>query len=164
MKKLTEDRIAELERLAKEATPGPWEYRHPAIGPSEPLQNPVALSRIINNGKFIAAANPGTILALIEDNRRLRSALAESDRILRSIQAEEESLGSLLSRLRDVEEKNFELKRKLAEAIDVGRAGMTRLDCRGTPECVACECPAGAVGHNGKCDTCQALAKLEAMR
>lgn len=56
--------LAELRRLAAQATPGPWaweqvrKFRDGAYG-----DNWVALDR---NHKFIAACDPGTVLALVE--------------------------------------------------------------------------------------------------
>jgi hypothetical protein len=73
--------LDELERLAKAATPGPWEYREAdgsaavchrggwveAILPGSPQEN--------SDAAYCAAANPATILALTAEVRRLRADL-----------------------------------------------------------------------------------------
>ncbi|EJA2567788.1 ead/Ea22-like family protein [Pseudomonas aeruginosa] len=86
---------AELRRVAEAATPGPWSCnRHRAIvgGPTFEFTNGAAQQQIAmacwqswmheeelrNNAEFIAAANPKTILALLDEIDRLK---AESDRL-----------------------------------------------------------------------------------
>ena len=84
--------ITELEKLAKAATPGPWVidwyvcreageelWRVPkSIGPIYPDENHWARDHIgtsINDTNYLAAANPQTILAMIELLREMGEAL-----------------------------------------------------------------------------------------
>lgn len=83
-----------LENLAREAWPSPWEYRDDengmyvcSISPDAPKHaagNPVDL--MADGGeptwKFIAAANPAVVLALIAELRTARAALAITDEIV----------------------------------------------------------------------------------
>lgn len=86
---------AELRRLAKAATPGPWSCnRHWAIvgGPTLEFTNGAAQQQIAmacwqswmreeelrNNAAFMAEANPKTILALLDEIDRLK---AENERL-----------------------------------------------------------------------------------
>lgn len=69
------DRIDDLERKAKAATPGPWS----ADGYGNGQQVTGATGTVFadtlafhEDAEFIAAANPAAILRLIEDNRRMR--------------------------------------------------------------------------------------------
>ncbi|WP_377647326.1 ead/Ea22-like family protein [Pseudomonas aeruginosa] len=81
---------AELRRVAEAATPGPWSCnRHRAIvgGPTFEFTNGAAQQQIAmacwqswmheeelrNNAEFIAAANPKTILALLDEIDRLKA-------------------------------------------------------------------------------------------
>lgn len=81
---------AELRRLAKAATPGPWSCnRHWAIvgGPTLEFTNGAAQQQIAmacwqswmheeelrNNAEFIAANNPKTVLALLDEIDRLKA-------------------------------------------------------------------------------------------
>ena len=70
--------LEELERLAREATPGPWVSRRgfvmqPPEGMWETIIADTAngiesenwAKEFVQNGEFIAAANPATVLALI---------------------------------------------------------------------------------------------------
>lgn len=86
---------AELRRVAEAATPGPWSCnRHRAIvgGPTLEFTNGAAQQQIAmacwqswmheeelrNNAEFIAANNPKTVLALLDEIDRLK---AENDRL-----------------------------------------------------------------------------------
>jgi hypothetical protein len=92
----TAGRLAELERLARAATPGPWEAEHRCHGRTaaddeagglglevrgpEPATDRGQFARGAD-AAFIAAAHPGTVLALVErvreleaENARLRAA------------------------------------------------------------------------------------------
>ncbi|HFL2728909.1 TPA: ead/Ea22-like family protein [Pseudomonas aeruginosa] len=88
---------AELRRVAKAATPGPWSCnRHWAIvgGPTLEFTNGAAQQQIAmacwqswmheeelrNNAEFIAANNPKTVLALLDEIDRLK---AENDELRR---------------------------------------------------------------------------------
>lgn len=85
---------AELRRLAEAATPGPWSCnRHWAIvgGPTLEFTNGAAQQQIAmacwqswmheeelrNNAAFMAAANPNTILALLDEIDGLKAENAE---------------------------------------------------------------------------------------
>lgn len=92
---------AELRRVAKAATPGPWSCnRHWAIvgGPTLEFTNGAAQQQIAmacgqswmheeelrNNAEFIAANNPKTVLALLDEIDRLK---AENDALRGALQA-----------------------------------------------------------------------------
>ncbi|MCO2436038.1 ead/Ea22-like family protein [Pseudomonas aeruginosa] len=100
---------AELRRVAEAATPGPWSCnRHWAIvgGPTLEFTNGAAQQQIAmacwqswmheeelrNNAEFIAANNPKTVLALLDEidrlkaeNEVLRGALKQFAEMLKSI-------------------------------------------------------------------------------
>jgi len=70
--------IDNLEKLAMEATPGPWVTNHTGhIGPMQSDGFVYNLGEIYNSEDkyFIAAANPAAILELISINRELVAAL-----------------------------------------------------------------------------------------
>ncbi|HBN8363677.1 TPA: ead/Ea22-like family protein [Pseudomonas aeruginosa] len=92
---------AELRRVAEAATPGPWSCnRHWAIvgGPILEFTNGAAQQQIAmacgqswmrddelrNNAEFIAAANPKTVLALLDEIDRLK---AENEALRGALQA-----------------------------------------------------------------------------
>ncbi|EMO9845308.1 ead/Ea22-like family protein [Pseudomonas aeruginosa] len=92
---------AELRRVAKAATPGPWSCnRHWAIvgGPTLEFTNGAAQQQIAmacwqswmheeelrNNAEFIAANNPKTVLALLDEIDRLK---AENEELRGALQA-----------------------------------------------------------------------------
>ncbi|HCI1946324.1 TPA: ead/Ea22-like family protein [Pseudomonas aeruginosa] len=71
---------AELRRLAKAATPGPWEYQAPLkiLAADRTSIVLIALSHANYredeaNSRLIAAANPKTILALLDEIDRLKA-------------------------------------------------------------------------------------------
>lgn len=79
------DQMAALRALAERATPGPWEaegdYKSPdilacgsvvAVTIASDMKPPVDKA----NAEFIAAANPSAVLALLDENARMREALA----------------------------------------------------------------------------------------
>jgi hypothetical protein len=77
---MTEDPYADLARLAREATPGPWEtWRTFSVGhrfaeSDEPtVMADVRPTNGTENAAYIAAASPDVILALLEERRVLRS-------------------------------------------------------------------------------------------
>lgn len=55
--------LDELEKLAKEATPGPWKFYPSASATGKVIW--VGCWDTIENKKFVAAANPQTVLKLI---------------------------------------------------------------------------------------------------
>ncbi|MGD8148112.1 ead/Ea22-like family protein [Pseudomonas aeruginosa] len=74
---------AELRRLAKAATPGPWEYQAPLkiLAADRTSIVLIALSHASYreddaNSRLIAAANPKTILALLDEIDRLSDELS----------------------------------------------------------------------------------------
>ncbi|HHH9365828.1 TPA: ead/Ea22-like family protein [Pseudomonas aeruginosa] len=78
---------AELRRLAKAATPGPWEYQAPLkiLAADRTSIVLIALSHANYredeaNSRLIAAANPKTILALLDEIDGLRSRLEIDER------------------------------------------------------------------------------------
>ncbi len=78
---------AELRRLAKAATPGPWEYQAPLkiLAADRTSIVLIALSHASYredeaNSRLIAAANPKTILALLDEIDGLRSRLEIDER------------------------------------------------------------------------------------
>ncbi|MFW4762691.1 ead/Ea22-like family protein [Pseudomonas paraeruginosa] len=96
---------AELRRLAKAATPGPWSCnRHWAIvgGPTLEFTNGAAQQQIAmacwqswmheeelrNNAAFMAAANPNTILDLLDEIDRLKAENEVLRGALHAVQAE----------------------------------------------------------------------------
>jgi hypothetical protein len=66
-----ENRLAEIEEAAKAATPGPWEHIHVYDG-EEVLCGPqdgftkdvIGHLRLEVNGRYLATANPSTVLAM----------------------------------------------------------------------------------------------------
>ena len=73
----------ELERLARAATPGPWEQTGSSVcnwhdGTYElevqVFRQEDGLAQVRADAAFIAAANPATILALLSANREMRTA------------------------------------------------------------------------------------------
>ncbi|EPZ4796871.1 ead/Ea22-like family protein [Pseudomonas aeruginosa] len=82
---------AELRRLAKAATPGPWEYQAPLkiLAADRTSIVLIALSHANYredeaNSRLIAAANPKTILALLDEIDRLK---AENEALLLGMRA-----------------------------------------------------------------------------
>ena len=72
---------SELKKLADAATPGPWGYSGSYIAPLRTEEDgasyvemwrPVAQANNPENSKFIAAANPAVVLALIAEVEELR--------------------------------------------------------------------------------------------
>lgn len=70
---------SELERLAEAATPGPWSFDGPYVCPARvedgatyvETWRQVADCHQPENTKFIAAANPATVLELIDENKAM---------------------------------------------------------------------------------------------
>jgi hypothetical protein len=108
----TAGRLAELERLARAATPGPWERETDSDGNATPYLVMAGDIRISDTGwdvgkkqagrntAFIAAAHPGTVLALVE---RVRELEAENSRLH---VASAEDRGTIL----DLEDENARLR------------------------------------------------------
>ncbi|EMN8778378.1 ead/Ea22-like family protein [Pseudomonas aeruginosa] len=82
---------AELRRLAEAATPGPWEYQAPlkVLAADRTWIVLIALSHANcredkANSRFIAANNPKTVLALLDEIDRLK---AENEALRGALQA-----------------------------------------------------------------------------
>ena len=84
--------LNELRRLAQEAMPGPWRVGHPppngeqTIGTLDGLMVAVATTGWAVNAKlnaeYVAAANPATVLELLDEIERLRAASAKAKEAL----------------------------------------------------------------------------------
>lgn len=77
---MTSEQLDELERLARAATPGPWEafdnhIVRPAVGAVEVDTGNPMIGDSSNDTAYIAATNPKTVLALIERVRELERLL-----------------------------------------------------------------------------------------
>src|SRR5690606_14220472 len=81
MQELSEDRLAELEAMAKAATPGPWSFRERAA--EDYMVGSIDYELIAHvwhhegDAAFIAATDPDTVLSLIAEVRRLRADRAK---------------------------------------------------------------------------------------
>lgn len=85
--------LSRLESLAREATPGEWtsDSRYPSFV-TDPEGNDIAQAQspIVGSdymqsdrdGAYIAAANPAAVLALIEENQRLREKLWKAPKVI----------------------------------------------------------------------------------
>lgn len=85
---MTDEQLFALEAAARAATPGPWcqdykKFSHVyPTGQSSTLSKPIAVvnggthTGTMTNAAYIAAANPAAVLALIDEVRRLRAAVA----------------------------------------------------------------------------------------
>lgn len=90
---LTDARLAELERLAREATSGPWTTDGPFIFPPRDTIPPGARenyyrvasvsvayrssAEMLADAAYIAAANPSTVLAMLDEIRLLHVILGD---------------------------------------------------------------------------------------
>lgn len=84
---ITDDVLAELERKARAATPGPWTHcvdddnsSYVAAGELVVCEVAQAFSDNLADGDFIAAADPPAVLALVAEVLRLRAAGGRSTR------------------------------------------------------------------------------------
>lgn len=92
---MTDTELSDLEAKAKAATPGPWDvesydkgatiyavgpigFEYYNIGHGATKQEAVRLEVSLADASFTSAANPATVLALIAEVRRLKSAPIES--------------------------------------------------------------------------------------
>lgn len=80
-------KLSELEKLAKEATPGPWSYNEwsgPDYGST--IYSVTGICTNINrkiNADFITAANPETVLTICATFREMLEALQQATNQLR---------------------------------------------------------------------------------
>lgn len=80
---------SELKRLAEDATPGPWGYDGSYVCPARveggttyvESWRSVADCSLAENTKFIAAANPAAVLALIAENEMIKAQFDECARL-----------------------------------------------------------------------------------
>lgn len=92
--------LSDLERLAREATPGPWEWRHLLLyAPKANLPRAVtamdpgaAWSTAAADSEFIAALDPTTVLALLQLARAVQDwskirhrGAADDDRLYQAL-------------------------------------------------------------------------------
>lgn len=110
MSSLTLKQLAELRRLAENATPGPWDYYRPhpnyrayevgQVMPAGYLGEAVAATEDVyaeKNAAFIAAANPAAVLGLLDDNDALRAELAHMTEARNNARAEVERLTAIVN-------------------------------------------------------------------
>lgn len=128
MTDLTPDEKADLRKAAEEATPGPWragandtdcvfgDVNNPAL--MAPFFGRVLLRtnhhfpRFEADARFIAAANPAVVIALLDENARLEAEVSE---LVQHAQASQTELAQGWAKLR-------EEKRAIRElAWDAGR-------------------------------------------
>lgn len=99
--KLTTEQKAELRRLAGEASPGPWRHygeidtQHAVEGGSALICNTLH-GNDEANARFIAAANPAAVLALLAENERMHCAIDAAGHAL-SIGATGAAVAALLA-------------------------------------------------------------------
>lgn len=65
--------MSDLRKLAEAATPGPWD--HADLGAVWGAGGWVLTDASEDDGKFIAACDPQTVIALLDERDRLRAAL-----------------------------------------------------------------------------------------
>ena len=100
--------VAELRRLAENATPGPWDYYRPhpnyrayavdQVMPGGYLGEAVATTEDVyaeKNAAFIAAANPAVVLGLLDATDALRAELAHMTEARNNARAEVERLTAM---------------------------------------------------------------------
>ncbi|OEC54804.1 hypothetical protein [Pseudomonas sp. AP42] len=98
----------ELKRLAEAATPGPWSYDGSYVCPARVEEGTtyvetwrsVADCAQPENTKFIAAANPFSVLAMIVENERLESERAELWRGKRDVEATRDTKSAVIAELK----------------------------------------------------------------
>lgn len=85
---ITKEQLAELERLARAATPGPWHTDRMPYTERILSGNDFYVARTFGmrqrdlNAAYIAAANPATVLALMADNEAKAVRIAELEQDL----------------------------------------------------------------------------------
>lgn len=130
MSELSDERLDELERLAAEATPGPWDYAPCTIGHPDNVKNPVVgspsnyIARAFSeDSTFTGLTSRAPRRSAAEANAYLiaaaRNALPELVAALRKERAENERLNAALARTVPETEAD---KRLSAEERDMIRA------------------------------------------
>ena len=134
---------SELKRLAEAATHGPWGYDGSYVCPTRTdggttyveLWSSIADCHQPENTKFIAAANPAAVLALIaesEDARRTGAYWKDekicADAVIDQFRAELEALRKALTYIRDTSD-DWHVCEKAADAlVDAGKIPKPRSD------------------------------------
>lgn len=120
------DDLTHLERIARAASPGPWETEEDKylIGPNcegvryrESKMKHAGFS--VENALHIATFNPQTVLDLIE---RVRAAEGETDEASTRVGLFEVANQQLHDRIAELEAENGRLKEALAPFADLRRA------------------------------------------
>jgi hypothetical protein len=96
MKEITPERLAELKRLADEATPGPWRASDRGTElcihtPTDVVCNMVGISQADHDATFIAASR-AAIPELLADIARLKTVVAEYEEDIANLKDEIASL------------------------------------------------------------------------
>ena len=105
--------LAELRRLAEAATPGPWRTEY-LMGAGNDLLTAIIAGRATpddlrvigstlaeRDGKFVAAASPAVVLALLDDADALRAELAHMTEARNNARAEVKRLTALVEAVRE---------------------------------------------------------------
>lgn len=150
---LTDERLAELEAMAKAATPGPrralpnpdWSGGVWAITANpehdwiQAINAGLAKAASKKNALFIAAADPDVVLSLIAEVRRLREELDESRRLTPYRRGYEDALrGPEVARMTDRLAESQANAAKLREALYALTDGLD-CACMGLSECAVCD-------------------------
>jgi len=83
MTELTPDEKAMLRKMADAATQGPWHYcvEVGTVSPPDEQEPYICAVELDENGAFIAAASPASVLALLDENARLSSTRAPAQEL-----------------------------------------------------------------------------------
>ena len=92
--------VAELRRLAEAATPGPWSTAAFQLVIDVARRIDVGMCGHRDDAAFIAAANPATVLALLDDADALRAELAHMTEARDNARAERDALAAKVERVR----------------------------------------------------------------
>ncbi|MFG3398684.1 ead/Ea22-like family protein [Pseudomonas sp. NPDC077408] len=117
----------ELKKLAEAATPGPWSYDGSYICPARvegettyvESWSAIADSHQMENVRFIAAANPATVLELIAENERLK---ADKNTVDCRFEVSRDTLEVIRGCLRQAESEIDQMKAHAVERRGVSRA------------------------------------------
>jgi len=80
---MNQQKLNELREIAKRATPGPWRYSPATFYEDWTIETPECFVKqeesdvpiSDNDGRYIAAANPATVLELLDTIEKYKSAL-----------------------------------------------------------------------------------------
>ncbi|WP_312128116.1 ead/Ea22-like family protein [Brevundimonas sp.] len=146
-KQMTPSEVAELKRLAEDASPGAWWVEADDTGRTIVVSSVEVIARnTFHNSAFIAAANPAAVLALIAENEALTDALKkandgfeEYERKFYLSQQENEAKDSEIERLREAIEQ-------FAVALESGASDQTSFALDQSICCSGHEC--GCMGSS----------------